>query len=73
MLTLISIVFTTFIDIADTIVLLGKDKTNPSEFATALDEDIYMKMFDFPDHIIFDMWAALGDAKCGRLKSQENF
>ncbi|EDV22527.1 uncharacterized protein TRIADDRAFT_28602 [Trichoplax adhaerens] len=58
--------------LADTIVMLGKDKTNPSEFATALDEDIYLKMFDFPDHIIFDMWAALGDAKSGRLKSNRN-
>lgn len=42
----------------------GKDKSNPDEFAVALDETL--GDFAFPDEFVFDVWGAIGDAKQGR-------
>ncbi|XP_077882670.1 PDZ domain-containing protein GIPC2 isoform X3 [Ictidomys tridecemlineatus] len=51
------------IDLATTMFEAGKDKNNPDEFATALDETL--GDFAFPDEFVFDVWGAIGDAKQG--------
>ncbi|XP_060058184.1 PDZ domain-containing protein GIPC2 isoform X3 [Erinaceus europaeus] len=53
------------IDLATTMFEAGKDKSNPDEFAVALDETL--GDFAFPDEFVFDVWGAIGDAKRGRL------
>ncbi|KAH0513110.1 PDZ domain-containing protein GIPC2 [Microtus ochrogaster] len=52
------------IDLATTMFEAGKDKSNPDEFAVALDETL--GDFAFPDEFVFDVWGAIGDAKQGR-------
>ncbi|KAG8507942.1 PDZ domain-containing protein GIPC2 [Galemys pyrenaicus] len=52
-------------DLATTIFEAGKDKSNPDEFAVALDETL--GDFAFPDEFVFDVWGAISDAKQGRL------
>ncbi|XP_050005462.1 PDZ domain-containing protein GIPC2 [Alexandromys fortis] len=52
------------IDLATTMFEAGKDKSNPDEFAVALDETL--GDFAFPDEFMFDVWGAIGDAKQGR-------
>lgn len=45
---------------------LGKDKTNPHDFVTAIDSSD-LEAFGFTDDFIFDLWGAISDAKTGRL------
>ncbi|KAG5847589.1 PDZ domain-containing protein GIPC2 [Anguilla rostrata] len=52
-------------ELAATMVEVGKDKMNPDEFAMALDEAL--GDFAFPDEFVFDVWGAIGDAKQGRF------
>ncbi|XP_072516783.1 PDZ domain-containing protein GIPC3 [Salminus brasiliensis] len=52
-------------ELATTIVEAGKDKTNPDDFAEALDS--VLGDFAFPDVFLFDVWGALGDVKNGRV------
>ncbi|MEJ1276886.1 GIPC PDZ domain containing family member 2 [Cricetulus griseus] len=52
------------IDLATTMFEAGKDKSNPDEFAVALDETL--GDFAFPDEFVFDVWGAIGDVKQGR-------
>ncbi|KAJ8270150.1 hypothetical protein GJAV_G00110910 [Gymnothorax javanicus] len=52
-------------ELAATMVEVGKDKVNPDEFAMALDEAL--GDFAFPDEFVFDVWGAIGDAKQGRF------
>ncbi|OBS66401.1 hypothetical protein A6R68_05060 [Neotoma lepida] len=52
------------IDLATTMFEAGKDKSNPDEFAVALDETL--GDFAFPDEFVFDVWGAIGDVKHGR-------
>ncbi|XP_062849027.1 PDZ domain-containing protein GIPC2 [Trichomycterus rosablanca] len=52
-------------ELAATMVEVGRDKTNPDEFAMALDEAL--GDFAFPDEFVFDVWGAIGDAKQGRV------
>ncbi|XP_064372123.1 PDZ domain-containing protein GIPC2 [Dromaius novaehollandiae] len=54
------------LELAATMVEAGRDKKNPDEFATALDETL--GDFAFPDEFVFDVWGAIGDAKQGRLE-----
>ncbi|XP_005083670.2 PDZ domain-containing protein GIPC2 [Mesocricetus auratus] len=51
-------------DLATTMFEAGKDKSNPDEFAVALDETL--GDFAFPDEFVFDVWGAIGDVKRGR-------
>lgn len=53
------------LELAATMVEVGKDKKNPDEFAMSLDEAL--GDFAFPDEFVFDVWGAIGDAKQGRL------
>jgi hypothetical protein len=48
--------------LADTLVELSKNKTNPSEFTAAVETN-----FEFPDDFVFDIWGMIDDAKNGRL------
>ncbi|XP_069863472.1 PDZ domain-containing protein GIPC2 [Dipodomys merriami] len=48
-------------DLATTMFEAGKDKSNPDEFAVAVDETL--GDFAFPDEFVFDVWEAIGDAK----------
>ncbi|KAJ8357374.1 hypothetical protein SKAU_G00201680 [Synaphobranchus kaupii] len=52
-------------ELAATMVEVGRDKNNPDEFAMALDEAL--GDFAFPDEFVFDVWGAIGDAKFGRF------
>ncbi|KAJ8274260.1 hypothetical protein COCON_G00088850 [Conger conger] len=52
-------------ELAATMVEVGRDKMNPDEFAMALDEAL--GDFAFPDEFVFDVWGAIGDAKQGRF------
>lgn len=52
------------IDLATTMFEAGKDKSNPDEFAVALDETL--GDFAFPDEFMFDVWGAISDVKQGR-------
>ncbi|XP_026854123.1 PDZ domain-containing protein GIPC2 isoform X1 [Electrophorus electricus] len=52
-------------ELAATMVEVGRDKQNPDEFAMALDEAL--GDFAFPDEFVFDVWGAIGDAKQGRF------
>lgn len=54
-----------FVSLAATMVEVGRDKKNPDDFATALDETL--GDFAFPDEFVFDVWGAIGDAKQGRF------
>ncbi|XP_069334214.1 PDZ domain-containing protein GIPC2 [Eulemur rufifrons] len=51
------------IDLATTMFEAGKDKGNPDEFCTALNETL--GDFAFPDEFVFDLWGAIGDARRG--------
>ena len=51
---------------------MGKDKSNPSDFAIEVDESD-VKDFGFTDAFIFDLWGAITDAKQGRLKKVQDF
>lgn len=51
--------------LANTLIDIGKDKENPSEYATVIEEQL--GDFGFPDDFIFDIWGAIGDAKAGRI------
>ena len=50
---------------------LAQNKTNPSVFASAID-DSELGAFNFTDEFIFDLWAAIDDIKAGRVKEQED-
>ena len=50
----------------------GSTLTNPSEFASAMDNS-ELEMFGFTDDFIFDLWGAISDAKQGRLKKAQEF
>ncbi|KAG7264036.1 hypothetical protein CRUP_028738 [Coryphaenoides rupestris] len=52
-------------ELAATMVEVGRDKKNPDEFAMALDEAL--GDFAFPDEFVFDVWGAIGDARQGRF------
>lgn len=49
--------------VASTIFEAGKDKSNPDEFAVAIDKTL--GDFAFPDEFVFDAWGAIGDARRG--------
>ena len=49
---------------------LAEDKTNPSDFAMAIDES-EIGAFHFTDEFIFDLWAAIDDIKAGRIKDKD--
>ncbi|XP_023234592.1 PDZ domain-containing protein GIPC1-like [Centruroides sculpturatus] len=48
---------------------LGRDKSNPHDFVNAVDSSD-LEAFGFTDDFIFDLWGAISDAKCGRLKTE---
>ncbi len=50
---------------ANTLIDLGKNIDNPSDYASAVEEQL--GDFGFPDDFIFDLWGAIGDAKAGRI------
>ena len=50
---------------------LAENKSNPSVFASAIDES-ELGAFNFTDEFIFDLWAAIDDIKAGRVKEQED-
>ena len=52
-------------ELANTLIDIGKNLNNPSDFALQVDEK--MGDFAFPDEIIFDVWGVLHDAKSGRI------
>ncbi|XP_022240370.1 PDZ domain-containing protein GIPC1-like [Limulus polyphemus] len=49
---------------------LGQDKSNPSQFVTAVDNSD-LEAFGFTDNFVFDLWGAISDAKAGRLKKEK--
>lgn len=51
--------------LADSLVELSKNKTNPSEFTMAVEANF--GEFQFPDDFVFDIWGMIDDAKNGRL------
>jgi hypothetical protein len=51
--------------LADSLVELSKNKTNPSAFTAAVETNF--GEFQFPDDFIFDIWGMIDDAKNGRL------
>lgn len=55
-------------ELAQTIWETGNGKTNPSDFAAAIDESD-LREFEFTESFIFDLWGAITDAKQGRLQS----
>jgi hypothetical protein len=59
-----------FVFLAQQIWDLAQDKTNPSDFAMAIDES-EIGAFTFTDEFIFDLWAAIDDIKAGRIKEKE--
>lgn len=52
-------------ELANTLLDLGKNLDNPSDYAIAVDNQL--GDFGFPDDFIFDIWGAINDAKAGRL------
>jgi len=52
-------------ELANTLIDLGKNLENPSDYATAVDAQL--GDFEFPDEFVFDIWGAINDAKAGRL------
>eukprot|EP00795_Rhopilema_esculentum_P004796 gene4796-21106_t len=52
-------------ELANTLIDIGKNIENPSEYASAVEEQL--GDFGFPDDFIFDLWGAIGDAKVGRI------
>jgi len=49
----------------------GSQETNPSDFATALQNS---DLFQFAEEsFVFDLWGAISDAKQGRLKKVQEF
>ena len=50
---------------ANTLIDLGKNLDNPSDYAMAVDNQL--GDFAFPDYLIFDIWGAINDAKSGRI------
>lgn len=50
---------------ANTLIDLGKNLENPSDYALAVDSQL--GDFAFPDDFIFDIWGAINDAKAGRI------
>ena len=50
---------------ANTLIDLGKDSSNPSDYASSVED--HLGDFGFPDDFIFDLWGAIGDAKAGRI------
>eukprot|EP00112_Aurelia_sp_Birch-Aquarium-sp1_P009459 Seg2074.5 transcript_id=Seg2074.5/GoldUCD/mRNA.D3Y31 product="PDZ domain-containing protein GIPC1" protein_id=Seg2074.5/GoldUCD/D3Y31 len=52
-------------ELANTLIDLGKNIENPSEYASAVEGQL--GDFGFPDDFIFDLWGAIGDAKAGRI------
>jgi hypothetical protein len=63
-------VFLPFFLLAQQIWDLADDKTNPSDFAMAIDES-EIGAFHFTDEFIFDLWAAIDDIKAGRIKEKD--
>jgi len=59
-------------ELAQSIWEVGNQKSNPSEFATAI-ENSELKEFSFSDSLSFDLWGAISDAKQGRLKKTQEF
>ncbi|EDO45145.1 predicted protein, partial [Nematostella vectensis] len=55
-------------ELANTLVDLSKNKTNPSDFAMNVDENF--SDFQFPDDFIFDIWGLINDARAGRIAPQ---
>ncbi|CAG2104671.1 unnamed protein product [Medioppia subpectinata] len=53
-------------DLANEILDLGQQKSNPHDFVMAIDNSD-LKEFGFSDNFIFDLWGAVTDAKAGRL------
>lgn len=51
--------------LADSLVELSKNKTNPSEFTAAVEANF--GEFEFPDDFVFDIWGMIDDSKNGRL------
>ena len=52
-------------ELANTLIDLGKNLENPSDYALAIDGQL--EDFEFPDEVIFDCWGAINDAKAGRI------
>lgn len=52
-------------ELANTLIDLGKDSSNPSDYASSVED--HLGDFGFPDDFIFDLWGAIGDAKAGRI------
>eukprot|EP00794_Sanderia_malayensis_P007767 gene7767-8613_t len=52
-------------ELANTLLDLGKNMDNPSQYASAVEEQL--GDFGFPDDFIFDLWGAFSDAKAGRI------
>lgn len=52
-------------ELANTLIDLGKNLENPSDYALAVDDKL--GDFAFPDEIVFDIWGAIHDAKSGRI------
>ncbi|CAF1064231.1 unnamed protein product [Rotaria magnacalcarata] len=57
-------------DLAQQIWDFAQNKTNPSDFAMAIDES-EIGAFNFTDEFIFDLWAAIDDIKAGRIKDRD--
>lgn len=52
-------------ELANTLIDLGNNLENPSDYALAVDGQL--GDFEFPDDFIFDIWGAINDAKTGRI------
>lgn len=50
---------------------LGRDKTNPHDFALAIDNSD-LGAFEFADDFVYDLWGAVTDARAGRLANRIN-
>ncbi|CAF1075657.1 unnamed protein product [Rotaria magnacalcarata] len=59
-------------DLAQQIWDLAENKNNPSDFALAID-DSELGSFNFTDNFVFDIWAAIGDVKDGRIPEEKEF
>lgn len=60
-----SLLFILFSLAANTLLDLGKNLDNPSEYAIAVDNQL--GDFAFPDDFIFDIWGSINDGKAGRI------